>query len=249
MVLEIDLPDPLTLNWTGGRATPEGILGYETYVYSAGNVNVTIGYPVTSPENTVYEINVAVDDSTVWKGRLYRRQFTISFPYHQGGLDTVYDFYGGVGIFNRGLHVIATDGNPTGYMGDYDIVNEYWQMLKQNATQTASVDDYISIIISRGDKNTGGYTLQVKQFSWLESYPVKLRFTVNFTDPGEDVAVTEALTNPLVLIPLGKLDPGEYQIEVHIDSYILTYDEKGNPVYTQLQTFKEEIWTLNFTIQ
>ncbi len=34
------------LAWTGGRTTPEGILGAETYTYLSQGWNVTIQYPV-----------------------------------------------------------------------------------------------------------------------------------------------------------------------------------------------------------
>jgi len=128
-------------------------------------------------------------------------------------------------------------------------VNDYWSSLQENVTNKASTEDFISIIISRGDKPTGGYSIQVNLFSWLESYPVIFRFSVDFTDPGEGVAVTEALTNPLVVVPLGKLSPGEYEVEVQIDRYIMTLDEHGNPVYTRLKTFSAEIWKQTFTIE
>ena len=62
------------------------------------------------------------------------------------------------------------------------------------------------------------------------------------------MAVTQDLTNPLVLFPIGKLSPGEYQIEVHVLQYILSFDEEGNPTYTQVLTFKE-VWTKTFIIQ
>jgi hypothetical protein len=48
-ILEIDVPDPLTLEWVGGRETPEQILGYETFIYKADGITVTIGYPVVLP--------------------------------------------------------------------------------------------------------------------------------------------------------------------------------------------------------
>ena len=39
---------PLMTNlaWTGGRATPEGLVGYETYIYTGNGWNVTVGNPV-----------------------------------------------------------------------------------------------------------------------------------------------------------------------------------------------------------
>ena len=248
-VLQLNVPDPFTLDWSGGRETPEGILGYEDYVYRADGIFVSIGYPVVLPENTVYRIKVEVKGESVWEGRLHRRQFFESVAPPQNEFRTVYEYYGGVGIFEKGIHVIATSQDPTSLAGEYEIVNDYWRWLKEKQTLRASSEDLISIIISRGDYPTGGYVIQVKSFSWLESYPVKLRFEVNFTDPGEGVFVTEAFTNPLVLVPLGKLSPGEYVVEVHIDQYILTYDKEGRPVYTLLQTFKEEVWALTFIVE
>ena len=44
-----DLPDPLSLAWTGGRETPEGLLGSETYAYRAAGITVTVRYPVVLP--------------------------------------------------------------------------------------------------------------------------------------------------------------------------------------------------------
>jgi hypothetical protein len=246
-VLQLGVPDPFTLNWTGGRGTPEGIAGYEDYVYRGDGTVVFIGYPVVLPENTIHTIKVEVEGITIWEGTLHRRQFIKSEEPAQNEPRTIYDYYGGVGVFEKGIHVIATDYNPLTL--NCTNVEDYWRWLREKETLKASSDDFISIIISRGNFSTGGYTIQIKSSSWLESYPVKLRFEVNFTDPGEGVAVTEAFTNPLVLVPLGKLSPGEYVVEVHIDRYILTFDDKGRPVYTLLQTFKEELWQKTFVIE
>jgi hypothetical protein len=167
----------------------------------------------------------------------------------QNDYKTYYDYSGGVDLFKRGIHIIATSYDPVIYKNNFPIINDYWKKLKENETNIASSDDIISIIISRGDFPTGGYTIQVESFSWLESYPVKLRLHVNFTDPGDSVIVTQALTNPLVLLPLGKLDPGEYNVEIHVTQYIMNFDEQGNPIYTQILTFKEEVWTESFIVQ
>ena len=121
-------------------------------------------------------------------------------------------------------------------------------MLLESEKTQATDQDFISILLSRGDKPTGGYTIQIENFAWLESYPVKFLFQVNFTDPGEGVMVTEALTNPLVLVPIGKLTTGEYNIEIPIAQYIHNIEEDGNPYYTQILTFAPVIWTQKFTI-
>ena len=160
----------------------------------------------------------------------------------------VYDFYGGVGLVNEGIHILATSQDPRTLLGEYDTINDYWKMLLENETTRASDQDFMSIILSRGDKTTGGYNIQIENFSWLESHHVKLLFQVNFTDPGEGVATTDALTNPLVLVPLGKLAAGEYDIEVPIAQYVLNIDQEGKPSYTQILTFAPVFWKQTLTI-
>ncbi len=242
------LPDPLKIEWTGGRETPEDWVGSETYVYRAERVVVTIKYPVVLPENTVYKIMVEQQGVMVWKGRLHQRQF---FPDVLTLLDrAIYDYYGGVDLFEEGIHIIATDKDPVVLLetADFVTINEYWKLLRDHATLEATTRDFVSIVISRGNFPTGGYQIQLKSFAWLESYPVVFSFTVNFTDPSEEVVVTEAFTNPLVLVPIGSLSAGKYIVEVHIDRFILTYDRTGKPVYTPIKTLVEEVWKQYFEI-
>jgi len=160
----------------------------------------------------------------------------------------LYDYYSGVGLFDRGVYFVATSQDPLTQLPRSDLPESYWTLIRENVTDLATDQDFISILVSRGDFPTGGFTLQVEAFSWLESYPVKFRFQVNFTDPGEGVAVTQAFTNPIVLVPIGNLSPGSYEVEVHIVSYILTFDEYGNPIYQPIMTFKEEVWAQTLTI-
>ncbi|NIU85072.1 MAG: protease complex subunit PrcB family protein [Candidatus Thorarchaeota archaeon] len=116
-------------------------------------------------------------------------------------------------------------------------------------TQEASTTDLISILISRGGFTTGGYQIQIKSHAWLEDEPPVCFFEVNFTDPGKGISVTEALTNPVVLVPIGKLSLGKYIARAHIDSFILTYDPAGKPVFTPVKTLVEEVWEVEFEIK
>ncbi|MCW4010932.1 MAG: hypothetical protein NWF05_09985 [Candidatus Bathyarchaeota archaeon] len=59
-----------SFSWTGGRVTPEGLLGGETYMYQSQGWNVTITYPVVVAP--VYD--VTVDYSTA--------SDAIGIPYH-----------------------------------------------------------------------------------------------------------------------------------------------------------------------
>ncbi len=52
------VPYMQSLTWTGGRATPEGLMGAETYSYQSSGWNVTIQYPVVP--NPVYTITYSI---------------------------------------------------------------------------------------------------------------------------------------------------------------------------------------------
>ena len=160
----------------------------------------------------------------------------------------VYDNYGGVGLFDEGIHILATSQDPCNMSNDFSDVSDYWKFLKDNEATIATYQEFITILLSRGDKLTGGYLINIESFGWLESYPVKFRFNVNFTDPGEGLIVTEALTNPIVLVPIGKLSAGEYNIEVNVTMFIENVDEKGNTYYTPIMTFAPIIWKKSLTI-
>jgi hypothetical protein len=65
------------LAWTGGRTTPDGILGAETYTYLSQGWNVTIHYPVV--QNPIYAVtadysataansNASIPYRVVWTG-------------------------------------------------------------------------------------------------------------------------------------------------------------------------------------
>jgi hypothetical protein len=158
-------------------------------------------------------------------------------------MEYFYDYYSSVDLFERGVYFVATSQDPLSQLPRSDLPKSYWELMHDNVTVEATDQDFISILVCRGDFSTGGYTLAVEAFSWLESYPVKLRFQVNFTDPDEGVIVTQAFTNPTLLVPIGKLMHGEYKVEIHIVSYILKFDDQGNPIYRPIMTFKEEVWT------
>jgi len=62
---------PAELSWSGGRTTAEGVVGAETYEYTAGDWKVKIGYPVTSPEQVVYTIEVTSQAAGIqWMGEI-----------------------------------------------------------------------------------------------------------------------------------------------------------------------------------
>ncbi|MCW4033995.1 MAG: protease complex subunit PrcB family protein [Candidatus Bathyarchaeota archaeon] len=221
-----------TYSWSDGSQENSTILKGETKQWS-----INIG---TLLNGTNIQVTVEAPPKTTTKNTTV--QSTTDEPPSSDNPNYVYDQYGGVGLFPEGIHVIATSQDPTTLIQDYDIVNDYWTMLKQHETTTATDQDFISIILSRGDQNTGGYAINVESFGWLECYPPIFRFHVNITDPGEGLMVTQAITNPLVLAPITKLTPGEYHIEVHVTWFTENVDDQGNTYYTPIMTFAPIVW-------
>ena len=164
--------------------------------------------------------------------------------------EILYDHSGGVGLFDEGIHIIATTEDPTisDIIDSYELWNDYWVMLRDASTLVPKTEDFVSILISRGDLPTGGFQIEIESFAWQESYPVVFKFDVNLVDPGEGVVVTEAFTNPIALIPLDQLDPGIYIARAHIDRFIVTYDDTGNPIYDHVETLIEEVWETEFEV-
>lgn len=71
------------LSWTGGRATPEGLVGGETYVYTSGNWNLTVQYPVIpNPTYTINATYAAGTTSVDWQGTCSDNHITeVSYIY------------------------------------------------------------------------------------------------------------------------------------------------------------------------
>ncbi|PVX26851.1 MAG: hypothetical protein CW691_00180, partial [Candidatus Bathyarchaeum sp.] len=235
-VIESVLLNNTSYAWTDGSNETSTILKGETKHWSVNIGDLQNGTNIQIVVETLSKS--ATENVTVQGGQ----------PENPDETGYIYDNYGGVGLFPEGIHVIATTQDPTTIRNDYELVNSYWEMLADNETTTATKEHFISIVLSRGDKTTGGYAINVESFAWLESYPVKFRFQVNITDPADGTPVTQALTNPLVLVPIGKLTPGEYNIEVYITWFTQTVDENGTVTYTPIMTFAPIQWTQTLTI-
>jgi len=245
-IVEAVIINGVSYLWSEGSVENSTILKGQTRIWSKNIGSLNLGDEIevalqASPENASRTLTVnqpPIPDAPDVPDK----------PEAPGLPSYFYDYYSGVGLFDRGIYFVATSCDPLTQLPRSDLPKSYWVLIRENVTNLATDQDFISILVSRGDFPTGGYTLQVEAFSWLESYPIKFRFQVNFTDPGDGVAVTQAFTNPLVLVPIGDLSPGKYEVEVHIVSYILTFDEQGKPNYKPIMTFKEEVWTQALTI-
>lgn len=126
-------------------------------------------------------------------------------------------FYGdGCQLFEEGIYVIATETNPVEMYQDYTVINDYYRMLKEHVTTETSVEDFISILVSRGICPTSGYGMKIKS---IEKIDYAFVLSADFVDAGPEVIVLQVITDPIALIPVGNLPAGEYSITLYIDKY------------------------------
>ena len=57
-------------NWQTRRTTPDGIVGSESFEFSAGEITVSIRYPVVAPDYIVYLVIVDKDSGFHWEGEV-----------------------------------------------------------------------------------------------------------------------------------------------------------------------------------
>ncbi len=59
------------LDWVEERATPEGLVGAETFRYTADDWTITVAYPVVAPEQVVYQVMVSNPSTAfAWQGEV-----------------------------------------------------------------------------------------------------------------------------------------------------------------------------------
>jgi hypothetical protein len=79
------------LAWTGGRTTPEGIVGGETYTYTSPEWNVTITYPVVP--NPIYSITADYSATSANSNASIPYRVTWQGTWENGNVtETSYDF-------------------------------------------------------------------------------------------------------------------------------------------------------------
>jgi hypothetical protein len=67
-----------TIQWEGGRATPQGLVGHEIYLYSGGNWTVTVEWDVVAPVHLAYEVIAEHMNGIMWMGEVREGKVTES---------------------------------------------------------------------------------------------------------------------------------------------------------------------------
>ncbi len=129
-------------------------------------------------------------------------------------INTVIDYNPLEGFHNKseGMFTIIKGSIPEVKESLKGIVN------KKSAQQsTFSVDDELNFVVFRGVFSTGGYGINIDRVEKRGNI-----FTVyaTYSHPGNGVGVTEAVTQPVAIIPIGELAEGDYEARLKVTRVI-----------------------------
>ncbi len=93
----------------------------------------------------------------------------------------------------RQIHFEATEIPPE---MPQQVEKPYYRLLEKA--------DKIVIVVHRGEKNTGGYSVEVKKVE--EIIPGRIHITIKFTDPSPEDIIIQVVTYPATAIAIEKND-------------------------------------------
>jgi hypothetical protein len=90
---------------------------------------------------------------------------------------------------------------------------------KQAPGTAFSPDEGLNIVVFRGVFSTGGHGISIDKVL-LDGSTFLVHAT--YSDPGPGMMVTQAITQPTAIIPLGKLKKGGYQVRLLVTRKVVT---------------------------
>lgn len=133
-----------------------------------------------------------------------------------------YNFLGGyTKKVGEGFYVVS---------GDIEAVRgKLPELLKgENQKETFSGEERINLVVFRGVFSTGGYGVKIGS---VERKGNSFILHAVYTDPEEGAMVTQAFTQPTAVVPLGRLERGEYKAKLYIERLVgsrVVEEEKVN---------------------
>ncbi len=101
-------------------------------------------------------------------------------------------------------------------------------------------DEILNLVVFRGVFSTGGHGIGVDTVEKAGNI-----FTVyaTYTDPGAGMMVTEAFTQPMAIIPLGKLLSGDYEAKLMVTSIVK--EEGGDKIIEENKEYASVTFTVS----
>ncbi len=86
---------------------------------------------------------------------------------------------------------------------------------------TFSTDDNLNFVVFRGVLPTGGYGINIDK---VERRGNTFTVYATYIDPGKGIGVTEAVTQPVAIIPIRKMEAGDYEARLKVTKVLNTID-------------------------
>ncbi|MCZ7392442.1 MAG: protease complex subunit PrcB family protein [Candidatus Methanoperedens sp.] len=103
-----------------------------------------------------------------------------------------------------------------------------------------SVNDALNFVVFRGVFSTSGYGIAIDR---VEKQGNEFAVFANYTDPGKGMVVAQVITQPTVIIPIGKLGKGNYKASLKVTKEV--EDKEGRKV---IETEKE-LKNIEFSVE
>jgi S-layer protein (TIGR01567 family) len=109
---------------------------------------------------------------------------------------------------------------------------------------TFSIDDELNFVVFRGVFSSGGYGIDIDRVERQGS-----AFTVyaTYIDPGEGILVTGAVTQPVAIIPIGRLAEGDYEVRLRVKK--VKADADGTKIVRKVVEPEKELSAFNFKVK
>lgn len=127
--------------------------------------------------------------------------------------EELYILAGDIGAVKKGLEEIVLNKSPAKF--------------------TFSENEVINIVVFRGVFSTGGYGIKIDKVEKVDNV---FDIYATYTDPGGGMMVTQAFTHPTAIIPIGKLQKGDYKSKLIVTRIIKT--EEGDKVLEEKKQHK-----------
>lgn len=109
---------------------------------------------------------------------------------------------------------------------------------------TFSIDDDLNFVVFRGVFNSGGYGIDIDR---VERQGNGFTVYATYIDPGEGVVVTGAVTQPVAIIPIGRLAAGDYEVRLRVTK--VKADADGTKIVRKVVEPEKELSAFNFKVK
>jgi len=109
---------------------------------------------------------------------------------------------------------------------------------------TFSFNDTLNFVVFRGVFPTGGYGINIDR---VEKQGNIYTVYATYRDPGKGIGVTAAFTQPVAIIPIGRLAAGDYESRLKVTKVVENAD--GTKIIREVIETEKELGVFNFSVK